>query len=185
MGKRLLLVMAVAAGALMVPTAALAEETTCTGTIGATTLDNVRVPDGATCTLDGTRVKGTVKVETGATLIAKGIRVVGNVQAENASKVTVKRGSRVNGDIQHVQGGSARVVDTIIGGQVLFDENGGRLRAKRNVIEGNLQAFKNSGGLRIAKNTIDGNLQCKENAPAPTGGGNVVHGNKEDQCASL
>ena len=33
--------------------------------------------------------------------------------------------------------------------------------------------------------TIDGNLQCKENAPPPTGGGNLVHGNAEDQCAML
>lgn len=27
--------------------------------------------------------------------------------------------------------------------------------------------------------------QCKENAPRPGGGGNVVQGNKEDQCAGL
>ncbi len=33
--------------------------------------------------------------------------------------------------------------------------------------------------------TVDGNLQCKENQPRPTGGGNIVHGNKEDQCARL
>jgi len=32
---------------------------------------------------------------------------------------------------------------------------------------------------------IVGNLQCKENRPAPTGGRNVVGGDKEDQCARL
>jgi hypothetical protein len=37
----------------------------------------------------------------------------------------------------------------------------------------------------IASNRVDGNLQCKENSPAPTGGGNVVQGVKEDQCAQL
>jgi hypothetical protein len=37
----------------------------------------------------------------------------------------------------------------------------------------------------ISQNRIDGNLQCKENNPAPTGGGNVVQGNKEDQCKRL
>jgi hypothetical protein len=37
----------------------------------------------------------------------------------------------------------------------------------------------------IRRNVIDGNLQCKENHPAPTGGNNIVQGNKEDQCAGL
>ena len=44
---------------------ALAEERVCRGTIGAVTVDNLRVPQGATCTLNGTYVKGTVKVERG------------------------------------------------------------------------------------------------------------------------
>jgi len=39
--------------------------------------------------------------------------------------------------------------------------------------------------VHIARNQIDGNLQCKENSPRPTGGGNVVRGNKEDQCRRL
>jgi hypothetical protein len=164
---------------------AMAEERDCTGTIGGETVDNLRVPDGATCRLEGTFVKGTVKVESGATLIAKGIRVVGNVQAENANSVTVRRFSRVNGSIQIKQGGAARVRKTVVGSDILFDENVQRLVASRNRIDGNLQAFKNTGGLKIANNRIDGNLQCKENAPGPVGGGNVVQGNKEDQCASL
>jgi hypothetical protein len=185
MGMRLVVALSLAAGLIMAPTAAMGEETTCTGTIGAVTVDNLRVPDGARCILDDTRVEGTVKVGSGATLIARGIRVIGNVQAENAARVVVKRESRVNGDIQHVQGGRAKIKASTIGGQVLFDENVGRLKAKGNVIGGNLQAFQNSGGLRIANNIIDGNLQCKENVPPPTGGGNVVHGNKEDQCATL
>jgi len=50
---------------------------------------------------------------------------------------------------------------------------------------GNLQAFQNTGGLSITENVIDGNLQCKENRPPPTGFGNVVEGNKEDQCKRL
>jgi hypothetical protein len=48
-----------------------------------------------------------------------------------------------------------------------------------------VQAFSNSGGVVIRSNHIDGNLQCKENNPAPTGGGNTVEGNKEDQCRRL
>jgi len=41
------------------------------------------------------------------------------------------------------------------------------------------------GGVEVSDNRINGNLQCKENDPAPTGGGNIVQGNKGDQCARL
>jgi hypothetical protein len=37
----------------------------------------------------------------------------------------------------------------------------------------------------ISSNRVNGNLQCKENQPAPTGSGNTVGGNKEDQCQRL
>jgi hypothetical protein len=47
------------------------------------------------------------------------------------------------------------------------------------------QVFQNNGGVTVSDNSVNGNLQCKENAPAPTGGNNVVQGNKDDQCSSL
>ena len=40
-------------------------------------------------------------------------------------------------------------------------------------------------GHQLLAMTANGNLQCKENVPSPTGGGNVVQGNKEDQCRRL
>lgn len=152
------------AAALVVVPAALAEETTCRGTLGRVTVDNVRVPQGATCTLNGTRVQGTVKVERSATLNATGIRVIGNVQAEGASRVVV-RTSSVGGSVQVVQGRNATV--------------------HANAVKGDVQFFGNRGAISITNNRVDGNLQCKENSPAPTGGGNIVQGNKEDQCARL
>ena len=168
-----------------VPATALAEETTCRGTIGARTLDNIRVPQGATCTLDGTVAKGTVKVERGATLYALGVRVVGNVQGENARRVNIVRSSRIGGSVQVVQGGAARVADSRVNADILYDDNAAYLEVLRNKVGGNVQAFQNTGGVDIRRNTIDGNLQCKANVPRPTGGGNIVHGNKEDQCARL
>ena len=75
------------AGTVIAPAAASAEERTCRGTIGAATLDNVRVPSGALCTLNGTRVKGTIKVENGGRLRATAVRVVGNVQGEGHRRV--------------------------------------------------------------------------------------------------
>jgi hypothetical protein len=173
-------------GAMLLPAGpSSAEERACRGAIGAVTLDNLRVPQGATCRLTGTFVEGTVKVERNATLKAFDIRVIGNVQAENAQKVVVRDGSRVGGSVQIVQGSSARILRNKINGDILFDDQAGTLEASANRVGGNLQAFQNSGGVEIRNNRIDGNLQCKENNPAPTGGGNIVQGNKEDQCKRL
>lgn len=153
-----------AVAAMATAPSALAEERTCRGKLGAITVDNLRVPSGATCTLNGTRVEGTVKVERGATLKASSIRVKGNVQAEGAKFVGIAS-STVGGSIQVVQGGGST--------------------ADRNLVNGDVQYFDNRGTIKITRNRIDGNLQCKENVPAPTGGSNTVQGNKEDQCARL
>ena len=152
-----------ALGALALP--AQAEERSCRGTLGNITVDNLLVPQGATCTLNGTYAKGTIKVARDATLRASAIRVIGNIQAENHRFVSVTGSSRVDGSLQVKQGGGATVANSIFGSDVQF--------------------FTNDGAISIRSNRIDGNLQCKENRPAPTGGGNVVQGNKEDQCARL
>ncbi len=174
-----------AAAMALASTGALAEEFTCKGTVGAKTLDNVRVPPNATCTLEKTRVKGTLKVEKGGTLKATKVVVIGNVQGEGAHKVILRRGSRVGGSVQLVQGGSAKIAKSAIDSDILLDDNVGKLSVVANEVGGNVQVFQNKAEIVIRKNVIDGNLQCKENKPAPTGGGNVVKGSKEDQCAKL
>ena len=164
---------------------AYAEERRCAGSIGSFTVDNLRVPPGKTCTLNGTRVKGTIKVESNATLYAKGVRVVGNVQAENAKLVSVTCLSIVGGSIQVKQGGAATITRAKVNGDIQFDENVRALKANYNTVGGNIQVVKNTGGVQLVGNRIDGNLQCKENRPAPTGGNNIVRGSKEDQCRRL
>jgi hypothetical protein len=164
--------------------AAVAEERVCKGTIGAITLDNVLVPDGRSCTLNGTRLKGTLKVSTGATLSASGVRVNGNIQAEGAKAVYVNPGSIVGGNIQIKQGGSARIERVEVLGDLQLESNNRALRVTSTEVGGNLQVFQNTGGVTLLRNVIAENLQCKENSPRPTGGGNVA-GDKEDQCARL
>ena len=164
---------------------AYAEETTCVGMLVGVTVDNLRVPRGRTCTLDATRVKGTLKVERDAMLYARGVHVVGNVQAENARQVSVTEDSTVGGSIQIKQGGAATIHRVRVTGDIQFESNSGALGARDNRVGGSLQAFQNRGGIRIANNVIDGDLQCKENVPAPAGGDNLVRGSKEDQCGRL
>jgi hypothetical protein len=102
-------------------TTAMAEERVCTGTLGAVTVDNLLVPPNATCTLYGTRVKGTVKVESNAKLSARKVMVIGNVQAENARLVLVMEKSRIGGSVQVVKGGGATVSDSYVNGNILYD----------------------------------------------------------------
>jgi hypothetical protein len=168
--------------AASVPATAHAEERVCRSAIGARTLDNVRVPAGATCRLTRTYVKGTIKVQRGATLVAKRVRVVGNVQAEGARNVLVRSGSRIGGSVQVKQGRRAKVLSSRVNGDVQYDANRGLLKANGNRIGGSIQVVGNSGGARIYRNVVDGNLQCKENSPRPQGAANRVGGNKEDQC---
>ncbi len=166
---------------------AQAEEKVCRGTIGAKTVDNVRVPSGATCTLNSTRVEGTIKVENNATLLASGVRVKGNIQSEGFEKIRLNKDSRVVGSVQlknGQSGGLAKISFSRINGDLQFESNDARMVANNNTVGANLQAVQNEGGVELTGNTIAENLQCKEDEPPPTGGGNTA-GDKEDQCADL
>lgn len=169
--KRILSAMAagavLAASMMMTAPAAQAGDRTCSGTIRAVTIDdNVIVPKGKTCTLVGTKVKGNIEVRSGATLKASKVRVDGNIQSQGHRNVSTVD-SRVDGNIQL--------------------KSGGGVNLRRNIVEGDIQLFSNTkaGKKYVIRNTVDGNLQCKGNSPVPYGGGNVVQGDKEDQCRAL
>ncbi|MGL5830425.1 MAG: hypothetical protein ACRC0L_12780, partial [Angustibacter sp.] len=51
-------------------TIAHADEFSCQSALGAISVDNLRVPAGAKCTLTGTQLQGSLVVESGATLVA-------------------------------------------------------------------------------------------------------------------
>jgi hypothetical protein len=186
--RRVVLIALASALALVVAVpVALAEERVCRGTIGTTTVDNLRVPQGATCTLDGTRVEGTIKVENRAKLYANGVRVIGNIQSEGFQTIVVREGSRVGGSVQLENGrsgGIGKVISSRINGDMQFFSNQARMVAHGNTILANLQVVSNTGGVVLKNNTIAENLQCKQNNPAPTGGGNRA-GDKEGQCRNL
>lgn len=162
-----------------------ADERSCRGDMGALTVDNLRVPDGADCVLQKTRVKGNIRVGPRATLRARGVRVGGNVQAENARQVSLTDSSRVGGSVQIKQGGGATVLNSTVGGDIQYDDNRSPLRVSDNKVGGNVQIIGNQAHAEIFRNTIEGNLQCKKNSPRPSGGANRVRGNREDQCASF
>jgi len=136
----------------------------CTGTVRAITADNLVVPKGKTCNLLGARIKGGIKVEEGAKLTGSGIYLKGSIQAKKAALVNISS-STIGGSFEMEEGKSAQLNGSTVYGSAKF--------------------IKNTGSLSISNNTIGGNLQCKENSRMPTGAGNLVQGNKEDQCSGL
>jgi hypothetical protein len=170
---------------LAAPTPASAEDVSCDGTIGAVVVEGVVVPEGASCTLAGTRVRGSVTVLDDATLDASDVRVGGNVQADGAASIVIDGASRVAGNVSVDDGGSAAVSGVRIGGNLVFTDNAGPVSADANLVVGSVQVDGNTGGVTITANRIGNNLVCRNNAPAPTGGGNQVGGNRRGQCASF
>lgn len=171
----------------LAPQSVAAAERSCKRPLGAITVDNLRVPENASCTLTGTRVRGTISVQRNATLVARGVRVFGNVQAGRAFWVVIRAwprfgGSFIAGSVQVKQSGTVSVTRSRTEGDSQLEANRRFLRANDNRVRGNLQLFGNTGGAAVFRNTVVGNIQCKDNRPNPTGADNIVGGSKEDQC---
>lgn len=181
---RLLLGMVLAlAVVLMGSGTVLAGETICTGTLGAITVDDLSVPQYATCTLNGTKVEGNIKVETDATLQAYGVRVDGNVQSDGASLINIHANSWVGGAVQVKYAGQLYVYhNTSVGDSIQAErvnqvnvypgvEVGGSIQIKQSggaIIEGvdvnqDILLDTNNRALVVRDNTIGGNLQVFQN----------------------
>jgi hypothetical protein len=183
----------------VLPSSFVAEETICRGRLWHIRVDNLRVPKGETCNLNGGHVKGTITVEARATLNAREVRVAGNIQAENARLVLIIRSPRIGGSVKVKQGGSAMLLHSIGEGDVQFEANNHKLlviniddpgvplifrnnlRANFNNVGGNVQVIGNQASVqKIYHNVIGGNLQCKENRPPLAGKDNKVSGINPD-----
>lgn len=176
-----------------VATEVRAEEIDCPPNLINKTVDNVLV-NGA-CTIRNSTVEGNIVVGTGGNLLVQGTTIRGSVQSEGALRVRLQadpntgRDTEVIGDVQikNTAGSlTSTIIDAQIGGTVLLDSNAAPTNVFGNTVNGDVQVFQNAAVVRIRDNSIDGNLQCKSNTPRPVnGGGNVVQGNAEDQCAGF
>ena len=147
-------------------------------------VENVVVPPGETCTLQGTQVLGNVLVGTDAVLEADGVNVGGNIEGVGANAIAIVNGSVILGNVAWTQGGSAKILNSQIDTDLLLTDNSGPLEASGNVIGDNLLATGNTGGVVLNSNDIGMVLNCADNDPAPTGSGNIAP-SKEGQCADL
>ena len=156
----------------------------CNGTIAAITVTDVFVPRGASCILNGTRVRGNVQAKRRTVVSVENSTIRGNLPVEECGAALVAADSRVGGDVQVEKADRATLTRVRLPGDVQRGENGGAVRAELLQVEGNMQVKKNRGGVLLLTNRIRQVLECKENAPAPTGSGNVA-GEKLEQCRAL
>jgi hypothetical protein len=155
---------------------ASAADTQCNGvpgapeTIGAVTVDQVVVPDGAWCRLKGTTVNQNVILGVGSNLVTWNAQVGGNIQATDGPRSVRIFETDVQGNIQ-VKKATRRIligdetcrIDPYVGGNIQLEENLGGIGICQMTIAEDLQLFKNSGRIRVIDNDVGENLQVTDN----------------------
>ena len=216
--KRILLAAGVASAALVTagltaPAAlASAPNATCTGTLPPGTYQNVTVPAGASCTINGSdNITGDVTVATGATLTDLGAPIGGNLQADHALEISVIGGS-VGGNLQLTATSQENVVcgETVgndlvvqngaefltgnaflercigsqsrIGGNLTVQNNPGRVDVEHNTVTGNIAVHNNAGGGTLDTNSAGSSCQLFNDNPPITGTGNSVPPGHQNTC---
>ena len=171
------------------PTTALADDTVCADTFIDGTHDNVIVPAGTVCS-SSAHIMGSVKVFGGFNAFS-GTTIEGNIEGEPGHQFVrlFGLGVVIRGNVQLKNAEPAEpsgyMAGTEIGGNFQWEANPNVLFAQGGTIGGDLIIVKSTGAAEIFGNVIQGNLQCSENDSPPTGGGNTVAGNKQDQCAEF
>ena len=151
-----------------------APDTNCTGSIGATTIPGkLVVPNGATCTLNGTHVLGSIEVGINSTLRATRIRVEGDALANQSRLASITSGSYVVGHVQFSKGVTATFTGSTPFGGVELVENSGRATLTGSTFsESPGYVAKNRGGAVVDNNRAGDALLVEGNS-----GGTWVRGN--------
>ncbi|TDO47234.1 hypothetical protein EV643_109127 [Kribbella sp. VKM Ac-2527] len=153
-----------------------APDTNCTGSIGATTIPGkLVVPDGATCTLTGTHILGSLEVKINSTLRATRIRVEGDALATQARLASITSGSYVVGHVQFSKGITATFTGSTPFGGVELVENSGRATLTGSTFtESPGFVAKNRGGAVVDNNRAGDALLVQENSNGTWVRGNTI-----------
>ncbi|HNQ08239.1 MAG TPA: hypothetical protein PKH97_13765 [Tetrasphaera sp.] len=150
---------------LSAPAQAAPAERLCRGTITGAITGSIRVPSGATCTINNANVRGAINVDARGSLTVNGAVIDRSVTAVGYTRVSVTN-SRVGGAISLSTGGAIALTAVVVAGSVTLTAN-------------------RQGTKALKYNAISGKLSCTNNAPAPTGVANVVSGGKFGQCVRV
>ena len=154
----------------------------CEGTLNEITIDNLVVPEGTECILNGTHVEGNLLVEANGSLIAYGVIVDQDLQGEKAALIEIHPNSVIGGNIIINESGLITIDSTIISGNVEISRNSDQQAIINSQMDGDLQIYNNSAIVTVQGNTINGDLICDGNDPRPFISENFVSGERSGQC---
>ena len=157
---------AIALACLGFSSAAIADRK-CSGTIGPVTIGDNIVVQNASCTLNGTIVKGNVLVYSGGRLTTLGAQIDGNIQAKGAVTVTVHPNTYVDGDIQLENlSGPSKITYSDVTGNIQMKYNRRTVTVDYNTVNGDIQFEElraGDYGAYVRYNTVGGNVQMTKN----------------------
>jgi cytoskeletal protein CcmA (bactofilin family) len=152
----------VAAGMLAASPASADLVTYCVGTGGPVTVPNdLYVPPGEACSLQGTTITGNVRVAAGSNLVINGGRISGEVQVA-ANGYLDSSNTRIDGEVNLAPGGFGVFLRKTTGSRVVVQAKGsatveGFLFVEDSKLDGNVTS--NVGEVRIDKGTeVTGNV---------------------------
>lgn len=147
-----------------------APDTNCTGSIGAVTIPGkLVVPNGATCTLNGTHILASVEVGINSTIRATRINVAGDFLATQHRLVSITTSSHIEGHTKLSKGGSVTITSSSAFGGVEISENTARPNMTSvRVDNGGVTVSKNRGGATVHSNRVNANLYVVENSGGVT-----------------
>lgn len=161
-------VLAVAAttlGLLVAAPAAMADDTSCVGLLPPGVYDNVVVPSGASCMIQGAEIRGNLKAEPGSLIIdVRNSTIHGNVEGDSFASFDL-HGSMVGGNVTLKKfTTNVQVCATQVRKDLQVEDGQGRVElgspptCAANEVSENLQAYKNIITVYLA---IDGNMVGK------------------------
>lgn len=190
MRKKLFLVLAAQASVtvmLVAPPIASAGDTVCADATITGPHDNVVVPAGTFCELDGAQVTGNVKCD-GCDYVrsVNGTTIGGNLEIKRATGTSIIDETTIGGNLDYVGSTVLDLENSSVGGSVKLEKNSGELEIEENTIAGNLDVRKNSFGafdeIQILETEVLGDVKVEKNRESVPGrfieiDESTVHGN--------
>ena len=135
---------------LAIASPAAARDLKCNGVFNGKTYDDVTVPRGAACTLNGSRVKGNVKVLSNAYFQATRTSVRGDVKGRGAQTIFIDTGSKVGGSVAAVKAVQFYVFNSTIGGDIEPEKTAEAVQICGNTVrKGNIEVRRSGTDILI------------------------------------
>jgi hypothetical protein len=167
-----LVALTAATATLVAAPVASADDTQCVGTISGPH-DNVVVPAGATCTLDGAMVKGNVTCDGCASVSSFDSTIGGNFQIKKTTGLgNFIEDTIIGGNLEQVESASELDFLGSSAANLKFEKNANKLSVETSTIAGNVAAHENKSSIgemvELDDVSVGGDVLVQKNAGTGT-----------------